>query len=601
MQVDYQMPGPGKLVTRIALALLFLVLIGGITLVSVVAAQSQPANLLQQFQLHIREDAELVADQVFGVDQRPELWQGNLDLSTSNFIADLFFDNEQLADQVFGQSTRPDDWIGVTTTDQELIARNLRHDLELTASQVFGGRSRPEGWHGARAVYQCDRTLQNLLRMLDRFYNVRATTLDAVLDYCTVVEQEIEDELFATIDRQASEAEVPELISGVRGDLERLADELLGLNTRPPNWVGNRDATTATFTSELYIDLEALADNQLGVQTRPEGWIRRVATSPAVANQNLRYNLEVLADITLGAGVRPTGWQGVDPLARCDVNLQNLLLILQQQYFYALINLPTYTGDTAAYCKQVALLANDQSENPPPPPPEVVEAQSEDAVDLRYRAESRLAFSYLDVSALQYMGVMPYDTEFRAWYRNFNESNMMFVSGADFALFIDRRFTTMEEEVFRTLPTLEGRKPLTFCDASWCNGPGPTPTPTGSGPIIALFNVSTPVATVSSQQLEETGKRLVSWNNIRVSYLLDRPETRTVQVTLEICSDTQQIACEPVIQVFDNNTGTYKPVIQQFNGLNVYEFPYGYSTNVIIEGASLFSRDVWISDPAIRS
>lgn len=601
MQVDYQMLRPRKAVMAIAALFGCLVLIGGITLVSVVAAQSQPANLLQQFLLFIREDAEVLADQVFGVDQRPETWQGNVDLSTANFVADLFFDNEQLADQVFGTSTRPEGWIGVTTTDPELIARNLRHDLEQTAAQVIGSRTRPEGWHGARAVFQCDRTLQNLLRLLERFYNVRPTTLDAVLDYCSVVEQEIEDELFDAIGTRTNEADIPDLVSGVRGDLERLADERLGLETRPPGWIGNRDATTPTFNSDLYIDLESLADNQLSAGSRPDGWINRAAASPAIANQNFRFNVELLADITMGAGRRPSGWQGVDPLGRCDVNLQNLLAILQQQYFYALINLPSDSGDTVAYCKQVAFLANDQAENPPAPPPEVVEAQSEDAVDLRYRAQSRLAFSYLDVAALQYMGVMPYDTEFRAWYRNFNESNMMFVSGADFALFIDRRFTTMEEEVFRTLPTLEGRKPLTFCDASWCNGPGPTPTPTGSGPIVALFEASTPVATVSSQQLEETGKRLVSWNNIRVGYLLDRPETRTVQVTLEICSDTQQIACEPVIQVFDNNTGTYKPVIQQFNGLNVYEFPYGYSTNVIIEGTSLFSRDVWISDPAIRS
>jgi hypothetical protein len=205
------------------------------------------------------------------------------------------------------------------------------------------------------------------------------------------------------------------------------------------------------------------------------------------------------------------------------------------------------------------------------------------------------------VAALQYMGVMPWDTEFRAWYRNFNESNMMFVSGENFALFIDRRFTTMEEEVFRTLPTLEGRKPLTFCDAGWCNGPGPTPTPTGSGPIIAIFEAATPPATVSPEQLEEQGKRLVSWNNIRVGYLLDRPETRSVQVTLEICSDPNQIACEPVIRVYNNGTGIDLPVIQTFNGLNVYELLYGYSTNLIIEGTTLFSRDVFISDPTFRT
>jgi hypothetical protein len=95
-------------------------------------------------------------------------------------------------------------------------------------------------------------------------------------------------------------------------------------------------------------------------------------------------------------------------------------------------------------------------------------------------------------------------------------------------------------------------------------------------------------------------KTQVSWNNIRVTYLLDNPNTRTAQVALEICTDTTQTDCEPVIQIFDNATGAPKPVISQNNGLNVYEFAYGYTSNLLIEGATLFSPDIWISDPTIR-
>src|SRR5690606_4870785 len=141
---------------------------------------------------------------------------------------------------------------------------------------------------------------------------------------------------------------------------------------------------------------------------------------------------------------------------------------------------------------------------------------------LTYR--SRLAFSYLDVAALQYMGIMPLDVEFRPWYRNFQESNMMFVSGENFAVYIDRRFTTMPDEAFRILPSLEGRKPLTFCDATWCNGPGPTPTPTGDSPLVLLLQQTTPEPTRDPLVLEQQGKILVSWNNIRVNYLLDRTD-----------------------------------------------------------------------------
>jgi hypothetical protein len=177
---------------------------------------------------------------------------------------------------------------------------------------------------------------------------------------------------------------------------------------------------------------------------------------------------------------------------------------------------------------------------------------------------------------------------------------MMFVSGDDFALYIDRRWTTLAEEEFFSLPTLDGVRPLTFCDARWCNGPAPTPTPTGSGPLELLLLQTTPAAPPPIDG-EISGERVqVSWNHVRVTYLQDNAQTRTAQVALEICSETAQITCEPVIRVFDNALGTAKPVLSQFNGLNVYEFPYGYNTNLLIEGTTLVSPDVWISDPTIR-
>ena len=92
----------------------------------------------------------------------------------------------------------------------------------------------------------------------------------------------------------------------------------------------------------------------------------------------------------------------------------------------------------------------------------------------------------------------------------------------------------------------------------------------------------------------------MSWNYVRVTYLLDNAAARTAQVALEICSDTTPTDCEPVIRVFDQGLGAEKPILSQFNGLNVYAFPYGYTSNLLIEGAARFSPDVWISDPTIR-
>jgi hypothetical protein len=176
---------------------------------------------------------------------------------------------------------------------------------------------------------------------------------------------------------------------------------------------------------------------------------------------------------------------------------------------------------------------------------------------------------------------------------------MMFVSGDDFAVFIDRRWTNLPQNVFDTLPTLEGVAPLTFCDANWCQGPAPTPTPTGSGPLELLLADATIPAPPS---LEGDGgpKVQVSWNNVRVTYVTDNAATGTALVGLELCTEPAQINCEPVLSVFDTTVGTAKPVLSQVNGLNVFEFPYGYSSGLVIEGDTLTSPDVWVSDPSIR-
>lgn len=558
------------------------------------AAPQPQANLFQLFLANTRDDLERLATEVFGgEDQRPPEWTRNEDLAAPTFAVDLWVNNELIANEVFGGDVRPQPWFGATSATPEILARNVRHDLEQTADQVFGGvRNRPEEWIGAPAVYRCSRTLQNVLRVLDVSYGVRATTPNSVVDYCGAVTDELNDTLFPPVlEGSALAANATELLSGVRGDLERLADESLGLNNRPVGWIGNRDATTPGFVAELFQDLERFADNELGTGNRPPGWSPPASAQPYLTYLNLRYDVEALTDISLGSGVRPGGWQGTTPVERCEPTVQKLAFLVEQTL--TALPLPDDVSDPAVYCPQLEAIANDYSENPPP---NVVEAVEEE----RLVARSRLAFAYLDVSALDYMGVMPVDTEFRAWYRNFNESNMMFVSGDDFALFIDRRWTTLPESVFRQLPSLEGRKPLTFCDANWCNGPGPTPTPTGDGPLVLLLNESTPEPTRDPGILQDEGKRLVSWNNIRVNYLLDREDLGLVQVTLEVCSDPTQVACEPVTSVFDNTTGTSRPIISQFNGLNVYELPYGYSTNFILEGTTLFSRDVWISDPTLR-
>lgn len=558
-------------------------------LISWVSAVPQAQeNLLQVSVQNIRIDQELLADRVFGGGTRPDTWTGNDVLGSPSVVADLWFDNEQLADDIFGMGQRPDDWIGATSSNIDILVRNVRHDLELAADAVLGAGLRPDGWVGGPRLFSCSRTLMNTVLVLERFYNIRPGTADSVLNYCTSVAFDLEGQL-SQLTLGDAETEIPAQILALRGDLERLADETEGVNVRPEGWIGNKDINSPTLAADNFTDLELLADEILGVNVRPPDWSGSVVGSPSSAFRSLRFDLEQLADISQGPGVRPRGWQGLDPTLRCDSQTQTLVLLVGLNY-----DLTSSVDVTSEdFCDAVANEASLLIENPPL---DTVEA---DDIDNRYLAEAEYAFAYLDSAATQYMGNVPLGTQFRAWYRNFGESTMMFVSGDDFALFIDLRWTTMRPEIFQTLPTLEGVRPLTFCDANWCNGPRPTPTPTGSGPLLEIITVATPPATVAPSQVQEGGKQLVNWNAIRVTYLLQRPDIGAAQVTLEICRDTQQIACEPVTSVFNNSNGTAVPAIQQFNGLNVYELPYGYSTNLLIEGPSLFSTDIWLNDPSL--
>ncbi|MGB1285873.1 MAG: hypothetical protein ACPG7F_05005 [Aggregatilineales bacterium] len=553
---------------------------------------------IPEYTVDARLDMELLADLAFGTGERPGTWTANVDVESQSLIADLWFDNEQLADELFGQGTRPEGWIGATTANAVLLLRNVRHDLELAANSRFG-EQRPDQWIGAAPLANCTQTTMNSLYVLETVYGFTSVTPDDSPVYCTLLEAELLSQ-FNSLLGEIEIEDLPQQTLAVRGDLERLADEELGLGVRPAGWTDNKDAGSPTLTTDNYTDLELLADainekDLLPVAQRPDNWLGAVSgTSPASTFINQRRDLERLADTALGIDIRPRGWQGADALLGCDAILQSFAQAAQENFEFVFTD-TGLTGDL--YCQELTFAVNNIVENPPftglvddsgEPLPE----------EMRFVAESNIAFAYLDLTAIQYMGQMPAGTEFRAWYRNFGDSTMMFVSGIDFALYIDRRWTTLSEERFNGLPTLEGVKPLTFCDANWCNGPAPTPTPTGSGPLLEIAVASTPRATPDATGSLE-GKQLVSWNNIRINYVLQRPEVGRAQVTLEICNEVSQITCEAVISVFDSNTGVAVPVISVFNNLNVYELPYGYNNNILIEGSTLYSRDVWLNDPAL--
>jgi len=562
--------------------------------VAVTAAPAAQSNLFEQLVFDTRSDLELLADSVLGVGIRPPTWTNNLNVASESAVIDLWYDNEQLANAVFGPELRPITWIGVTVPNVEIIARNVRHDLELAADEFLGIGERPQEWRGAAPILRCDRTLQNTLTVMDRFYNIQSNTVESAFNYCFSVEAEIEDQLinivFGTPDENGNLPNPFDLLGAARGDLERLADELLGLQTRPAGWNGERDPNDPTFNGNLRLDIELLADDRIGVGNRPAGYIGLNAGNPSTTYLNARYDIELLADVTLGTNTRPSGWQGVNAVERCDPTVRSLTFIAQDALNFSIAE---FDPASLNFCADVANAVNSLVENPP-----VLDVAAE---EILYTAESTYAFSYLDVAATEYMGILPPGIRFRALYRNFNESNMMFVQGPDFALYLDRRFTTLPETTFRGLPALNNSNPLSFCDAFWCNGPGPTPTPTGSGPLLSILVQTTAVAPPNAGDVA-ANKQLIAWNNVRVTYVFDNLQSRLAQVTLELCNEAArpESACEPATSVFDSNTNTQKQVISQFNGLNVYEFRYGYSTNLLIESSSYYSQDVWVSDPTIR-
>ncbi len=582
---------------RWAVLFTLLVLIIGVTTASPPYQETSPENLFQVALRDLRNDIEILADRAFPGAERPDNWIGNFDYTSDSMLADLFIDNELMADEIFA-GERPPGWIGVSTTIADIVARNVRHDLELSADAWFGEDLRPDEWVGGPLLFQCNQTLMNTVYLLDTVYNIRPSTPESVFDYCTAVTSEVTEDLVAVALGGAQLDDVPSLLLAVRGDLERLADEVLGVNVRPGGWIDNVDIDDPAFNADLVSDLELLADVILD-NRRPDSWIQTSGVAGVGSLRTYRFNLELLADRALGVGTRPNNWEGQSQIFRCTPQLQNLVTLVQNTYPY---ELPVTDEIGPAYCVVVRVSVNFIVENPPTP--EEIEELAFDADALQYSAESRNAFAYDNQSATVYFGVLPWGTPFRAWYRNFGGSTMMFVSGEDFAIFIDRRWTTMPEEVFETLPTLDGVLPMTFCDASWCNGPAPTPTPTGSGPLLDIINSGTEPAQTSplvTPDADTTGKQLVNWNYIRVNYLLFREDVGQVQVTLEICTEPNQVVCEPVISVFDTVTGQGVPIVSQSGGLNVYQLPYGYRTEFTIEGETLYSNDVWLNDPSLTS
>lgn len=565
----------------------------------------QVANLAA-FTNELRADLEIAANAQFGQGARPDGWTNNIDRTTPTYVPDLWYDKELLANEIFGEDVRPPDWFGLTVNTEEVIARNTRHDLEILADNIYNGTdNRPPVWTGASARYRCERDVQNADALLSDFFGFQTTLADDAFGYCVLLQDEIRTTVLEVEALDITdEAILNEEILAVRGDIERIANEVYGVNDRPLGWSGNTDITSPLLLTDNYEDLRLLADETLGTGVRPEGYLGAITDSPLETWRNLRHDLELLADVVVPtlASVpdrRPRGWQGLDPLRRCNPLTQDMVLTLEARYAqdteqpFSRVSVT----DDENYCANMLERANQFAEERPPTETERLALVAAD----NFTYEAEYAFSYLDTAALEFVGVMPLGTRFKAWYRSYGDSTMMFISGQDFALYVDRRWTTMPQDVFDRLPTLEGVRPLAFCDASWCDGPGPTPTPTGSA-IESLLAFATPEIQPTQDPalaLPPEQKTQVNFENVRIIYLQDNVQTRTARVTLDLCEEAQLLTCEAVLRVTDSATGDEIPVVAQNNGASVYELSYGYTDSIVIESATLISNDIFVSDPTL--
>lgn len=148
--------------------------------------------------------------------------------------------------------------------------------------------------------------------------------------------------------------------------------------------------------------------------------------------------------------------------ASCSRTLNNLVALLKRDYQFK----PESKPEDADYCTKLEDEANTFAEK-----------QISGATGEGIEGQSLGAFAFLDPGAKQYVGTMPSGTTFTALARNATPgSQMIYVTGDSFAVFIDYSFTSLRPADAEKLPDVETVEVKPFCGQSWCRNPGPPPT-----------------------------------------------------------------------------------------------------------------------------
>lgn len=260
------------------------------------------------------------------------------------------------------------------------------------------------------------------------------------------------------------------LLINARTDMELLANQTLGAE-RPVGWSGSIDGSSPDLPLLMRLDLELLAGQILGTNSRPIGWFGAVPSSVFAIARDIRHDLELLADSVNPTNVRPPGWAGSDPLMRCDRAVQSLVSLLERTTGFRL----SVDANEPSYCALASLQASRFVETGLPaagagaaPAQGAVPAPAGSA-----QVDGEFAVGFLTRFGTQPAGTIPRGEAITPVARSFTQfSRMMLVRGAGFELFMDYRDSTLSDAEFEALPNIDGLSTSTSCTAAWCRGRG---------------------------------------------------------------------------------------------------------------------------------
>lgn len=138
-----------------------------------------------------RRDLELLADDQFGIGQRPAGWNGDPGLFNPQIALLTRGDLELLAAAIINPERRPDGWIGAFSSTPYAVARDVRYDLELLANLVYGRDSRPAGWIAGDPLLRCNRAVQTLVALLERGGIYRVEIAANTPNFCRELELDV--------------------------------------------------------------------------------------------------------------------------------------------------------------------------------------------------------------------------------------------------------------------------------------------------------------------------------------------------------------------------------------------------------------------------